>query len=274
MSPDKKFKTHLLYICSYFAITWAVFLVISSTITFFHLQLNHTLTVVENWIFDQGWEITSLVKIISFFIAMKFVAIRSTSRRPLRDFFIQFFNRPNKRLFALILFNVFFAILFFKPTSADRVTYEISKIFYSYLGSFVYIFLDVVYVLFLHAIYPIKNSHRNVLALLFVMISYYLNQEAFTHSKEMSLSLVFYTLLVLMVSFWNRVNWSNAAIFLSLFVCPLVTFLGVDFILGYEFSYLIPTQKNIAVVFTSLIFVSAIYIKYNQVEKSDMSTPT
>ncbi|OUR96368.1 hypothetical protein A9Q84_08415 [Halobacteriovorax marinus] len=259
----KKNVIHISFIFFYFFSIWAIFLIISSVITFFHLQLGHTLTVVENWNFDQGWEISSLVKVFAFFLLVKFISIRSVSRKPLREFFITKFQLPNKELFVLIVFNLLFSILFLKPVVAERVSFEVSKLFSSYIGSFIYIFTDVLFLLFLQHIYPLSRKRRLVESTLFILLSYYLNLKVFTHSNYVNISLVYFLTICLGISYWRKSNWSFPFIFLILFVCPIVSFLGIDFIWGTEFSYLYPTTGvPIFILFISLLIVSICYMQF------------
>lgn len=268
----RKFLIHISYLLSYFGVTWAVFLLISSFITFFHLQLDHSLTVVENWNQDQGWEIASLVKLISFFILIKFVSIRSISRRPIRDFFINYYKVPSKRLFTLILFTLFFVVLSLRPVLANRVSFEISKVFSSYLGSFIYLSIDVLFFIFIHTIYPLKKKKSLIDSILFISLMYVLNINIFTHSSEVSLSLLYYLSIALRLSFWKGLNWSYTAIFLALGICPLITFMGLDFIWGSDYSYLVTNSAPTGLLFIVLIVVSCGYIELSNSKMAERLT--
>jgi hypothetical protein len=271
LNSKKKFIIHLVYICSYFAVSWAVFLLISSFVTFVHLQLDHTLTVVENWNQDQGWEIASLVKIISFFIIIKFISIRSTSRRPLRDFFVNYFQLPDKKFFAVIVFNIFFAVLVLRPVLANRVSFEFSKLISSYLGSFLYISCDILLVLFMNSIFPLERKKKIIEGVFFISLMYFLNIKIFSHSNYSSFSFLYFMLLSLRVSFWNKINWSYLFILLLVCICPMISFVGIDFVWGNDYSYLISTQGPGIIIFLVLTIVSLIYIQLSQ-EKSDKKT--
>jgi hypothetical protein len=268
----RTFIIHLSYLLSYFLVTWAVYLLTSSFITFFHLQLDHTLTVVENWNQDQGWEIASFVKIISFCILLKFISIRSISRRPLRDFFVTYFRLPNKRLFSLIIFTLFFSVLTFGPVLANRVSFEISKVFSSYLGSFIYLSIDIVLFLFIHSIYPLKKKKRIIEAIFYICLIYYLNIKIFSHSDVSHFALVYFMAIGLRLSFWKKLNWSYCAIFLSLAACPLITFMGLDFIWGSDYSYMVTNSRYGNIIFTVLLFVSYGYIEISESRLVDRLT--
>ena len=265
----KRFLIHLSFILFYFILCWAVYLVVSSVITFFHLQLDHSLNIVENWNFDQGWEIALFVKVVTFFIVIKFISIRSTSRKPLRTFFIDHYTVPNRSIFTLIIFNLIFAILYFRPIVAQRVTFEFFKIFSSYLGSLIYLFSEVIFLLFLQNIYKVSKTKRNIETILFITLSYILNSYVFTHSSFALASLPFYLTLCFSTSFWREGSWSYPLLVLSIFICPLISLLGIDFIWGNDFSYLIPMKEPTLVLFTVLTLVSVGYMLYLKKMKSD-----
>lgn len=265
-NPKKKFLIHLLYICSYFVVTWGVYLLISSFITFVHLQLDHTLTVVENWNQDQGWEIASLVKLISFFILIKFISIRSTSRKPLRDFFINHFQVPDKKFFALFVFNIFFAIIILKPVLANRVSFEFSKLISSYIGSFIYLSCDVLLLLFMHSVFPLGKKKKIIEILFYISLMYFLNTKIFSHSDYSNFSYLYFMLLCLRVSFWLKINWSYLFAFLLLYICPMISFMGIDFVWGNEYSYLISSTTPEFILFIVLTIVSFGYIEFSKVK--------
>ena len=266
LNSNKKFLNHIIYICSYFIVSWAIYLLISSFITFIHLQLDHTLTVVENWNQDQGWEIASLVKIISFFILIKFMSIRSTSRRPLRDFFINYFKTPNKKIFSVLVFNLFFTILALKPVLASRVSFEFSKLVSSYIGSFIYLACDVLLLLFMHSIYSLDRKKKIIEGIFYVSLMYFLNTKIFSYSDYSSYSYLYFMFLCLRVSFWTKVNWSYLSIVLLLFVCPMISFLGIDFVWGNEYSYLVTSETPKFVLFLVLGIVSFGYIEFSKLK--------
>ncbi|WP_127714850.1 hypothetical protein [Halobacteriovorax sp. HLS] len=255
---------HVVYMLSYFAICWAVYLLTSSTITFFHLQLDHTLTVVQNWNQDQGWEIASLVKIISFFVLFKFVSIRSISRRPLRDFFVNNFVMPDKRLFALIAFTLFFVVLSFRPVFANKVSFEFSKVFSSFIGSFIYLGCDIILLAFIHRIYPMSKKKRIIASLLFISLMFLLNSKVFIYSDYAEFSLLLYHAILIRLTFWKRLNWSYSFTYLTLCVCPMISFLGIDFIWGNDYSYFVANDVSHFVVYLTLFFVSFLYINFCQ----------
>ncbi|PIK16503.1 hypothetical protein [Halobacteriovorax sp. JY17] len=266
----KRFLIHLSFILFYFFLCWAVYLIVSSVITFFHLQLDHSLNIVENWNFDQGWEIASFVKIIAFFIISKFISIRSTSRKPLRTFFLDNYSAPKRNLLTLIVFNLVFAILFLKPIVAERVTFEFFKIFSSYFGSLIYIFSEVIFLLFLQNIYKVSKTKRNIETILFITLSYILNVHVFTHSSFALASLPFYLILCFSSSYWREESWSYPLLILAIFICPLISLFGVDFIWGSDFSYLMPMQAPNLLLFVVLTLVSTGYMIYLKRKNSDL----
>ncbi len=262
LEERNRFLIHLSFILFFLILNWGVYLIVSSVITFFHLQLDHSLNIVENWNFDQGWEIASFVKVISFFVIAKFIAIRSTSRKPLRTFFIDHYKMPKRSLFTLIVFNLIFCIAFLKPLIAERVTFEFFKIFSSYIGSFLYLCTEIIFLLFLQNIYKISNKKKAIETILFITLSYVLNTNVFTHSSYAHVSLPFYLTLCFVASYWSKGSWSYPLIILVMFICPLISLFGVDFIWGSDFSYLTPTQEPSTLLFLALTTVSIGYMYF------------
>ncbi|ATH08812.1 hypothetical protein BIY24_12905 [Halobacteriovorax marinus] len=269
LEERKRFLIHLSFIIFFFILNWAIFLIVSSVVTFFHLQLGHSLNIVENWNFDQGWEITSLVKVISFFVIIKFISIRSTSRKPMRTFFIDHYKNVSSPLFTLIIFNLVFAIIFLRPVIAQRVTFELFKVFSSYLGSIIFIFSEVIFLLFLQNVYKVSSKKKIIETVLFVILSYLVNVNVFTHSQYSLSSLPFFLLLCFSSSYWSKGSWSYPLLVLVIFIGPLISLLGIDFIWGNEFSYLISSSDPGPLLFTSLLCVSLGYMYFCRRKKSD-----
>src|SRR5690606_25140720 len=93
-------------------------LVTVSLISFFHFLLDHKLGVIEDWVFDKGWEIVVLVKVCAFVVVQKFVHLPSHSRQPFRDLIIESWKRPSRNLFALCV-AAFLVLIFSAEPSTN-----------------------------------------------------------------------------------------------------------------------------------------------------------
>ncbi len=76
------------YYVAALVLMWFFHLILVSVVSFVHFQLDHSLGIIENWIFDQGWEIVTIAKLLATFVIFKFIIIRTDTRKPLHDLII------------------------------------------------------------------------------------------------------------------------------------------------------------------------------------------
>lgn len=229
-------------LASYYLLTGLFQLVIVSLISFFHFLLDHKLGVIEDWVFDKGWEIVLLVKISAFYVIQKFVHLPSLSRQPFRDLILETWKRPSRNLFALSV-AAFFVILFFSSPEANiEHGANVFKSIMSYISSSIVILLDVLLLLSLRFHHGFGSWESRFAIILMAGLYSVGNNALFPFALDFGAREFFLHLTVLQLSLWGRDNWSDPAFFIGLVIAPMIAVLGFDPVWGSRFSLFASNQ--------------------------------
>lgn len=229
---------------SYYLLTGLFQLVAVSLISFFHFLLDHKLGVIEDWVFDKGWEIVLLVKISAFYVIQKFVHLPSLSRQPFRDLVLETWKRPSRSLFALSV-AAFFVILFYSSPEANLGQgANLFKSIISYISSSVVIILDILLLLSLRFHHGFGIWESRLAIVLMALLFWVGNKALFPFALDFSAREFFLHLTVLQLSLWGRDNWSDPTFFVGLVIAPMVAILGSDPVWGNRFSLLVSDQPS------------------------------
>jgi len=237
------FWRFVVVLASYYLLTGLFQLVTVSLISFFHFLLDHKLGVIEDWVFDKGWEIVLLVKLSAFFVIQKFVHLPSLSRQPFRDLIVETWKRPTRNLFALSV-AAFFVILFFSSPEANiEQGANVFKSIISYISSSVVILLDVLLLLSLRFHHGFGSWENRFAIILMATLFWVGNKTLFPFAVDFGPREFFLHLTVLQLSLWGRDNWSDPAFFVGLVIAPMIAVLGFDPVWGGRFSLFISDQS-------------------------------
>ena len=92
------------YFLGYQVTMLLTYLIIVSILAYFHFLLDHSLSVIEDWIFDHGWEIVIASKLLSLFIIVNFLNVQTDERAPLRKYLLDFKRNTPREIFVIIMF--------------------------------------------------------------------------------------------------------------------------------------------------------------------------
>lgn len=231
----------IIAMCAFYALTALFQLVTVSLISFFHFLLDHKLGVIEDWVFDKGWEIVVLVKLCAFFVVQKFIHLSSNSRQPFRDMVLESWKRPSRSLFALCVASFLIIIFVSSPTGNVQQEANIFKALISYISVSTVILIDVFLLLSLRFHFGF-SLNENRISLVFVALLFWLgNRVLFPFAQGFEARDFFLHLTVLQLTLWQRDNWSDPAFFIALVVAPTVALLGFDPVWGIRFSLFVPS---------------------------------
>lgn len=221
---------------AYYGLSGLFQLLVVSVISFFHFLLDHKLGVIEDWIFDKGWEIVVLVKIMSFAIVQKFVQLPSASRQPFRDLLIESWRRPSRQIFALCVASFLIILLTSAPLLNADYHASLFKTVISYSGIAVLTLLDVFLLLSLRMHYGFSAWESRFAIFLMSVLFCLCNDAFFPFASGFGIREFFFHLLTLQLALHSRDNWSDAAFFTLLVTAPAVALLGLDPVWGAKFS--------------------------------------
>lgn len=235
------FSRFLSTITGYYILAAIFQLVIVSLISFFHFLLDHKLGVIEDWVFDKGWEIVVLVKVFSFFVIQKFVHLPSVSRQPFRDFIIETWKKPSRNLFALCVAGFLISLFTASPVTNLHQGTNVFKALISYMGISILILLDVLMLLSLRFHHGFGIWETRFTIFIMAMLFWLANKALFPFAVGFGVRDFFLHLAVLQLALWGKDNWSDPAFFVGFIIAPMAALIGIDPVWGDRYSVLTNT---------------------------------
>lgn len=233
-----------------------------SIIAFFHFLLNHSLGVIENWIFSNGWEIVILAKAISFYCILKFFKLNSMYAFSIKTAIKHGLIRPNKELLVVITFLFLFTVFLGRPSPTDHINNEFFKNIISYGGTLLFFAFDFIIIKVLDTHYPSGKLHRAIKIIFFPLIMIIFSKISFLYAKNINFLSYFILLICLYLGDWRTNNWSFPILFLILFACPVSTLLGQDLIWGSTFSIYQLSSPLKPSHFTTIVLIMLSYLNF------------
>lgn len=255
-------------IVSYYVISAFLQIVTVSLIAFFHFLLDHKLGVIEDWVFDKGWEIVVCVKILSFFIVQKFIHLPSNSRQPFRDLILETWKPPSRKLFAICVASFLIILITAAPISNLGQSPNIFKTLVSYISSNVIILIDVVMLLSLRFYHGFSHWESRFAIVIMALLFWLANSALFPFATGFAVRDFFLHLVVLQLALWGRDNWSDPAMFVALVIAPTIALFGFDPIWGSKFSFFISSEsQGIAAAMALWILTNMIFWWHSKTEQ-------
>lgn len=232
-------QQHIRYYFIFQLIFVSLFVLMSSLGAFFHFLLDHEISVVENWLHNNTWEMLVLSKSLAFYLIMKWFSIRLYEASTIKELFKRFLNWPRPEAVVVSVFSLISFIALARTIPSEHNYLYWYHYLASYGGIFLFYGLEFLLLTYLYEVFgPIKDERKQVLAkvffLILFMIGYRVSIPDYYHMAFFS-AFCFATLLYL--SEREIKNWSNVVCFLILFICPMASFFGFDPVWGSDYSY-------------------------------------
>jgi hypothetical protein len=265
----KTSSKHLGLILTLCVIQWVFFNIIMSIVTFFHFKLDHSLNIINEWVFYNGWEIVSLAKLISVWLFLKFLMVGSSQRNPIKSLLLGGLVFPSKEI-LIALGGVYFFFIFAGGGDLDP-SFKGSFIqgVLSFFSVIVYYLSMIIVFLAIQTQYPLREKYRLLISPLLAAALVLLDREIFPFTKGMDSLVISNLILCQFLIGWKKYNWSLPAIFVLAFVAPCAVFVGLDPVYGNEYS-LFNLRENIGgLLYFVILLLSASYLLYKR--KTDKS---
>jgi hypothetical protein len=251
----------------YNLITLVSITIIVSLITFFHFLLDHSFEAIESGIFDNGWGLIIISKLIALFVVMKIYVLNKNDRPSLKKLAFDHFTFPKREVFPILLSYWGMFLLMERTSFVTGVEYE--KVIKSFVYAFIFYWSD----LFLLAQISKKEnkfSLKNFLYPLFFIITSKLSFLLITVSDEIGQITIFITFFNMMVLLFlsntrgNKFSLSGPLIFLMAYICPMISFFGLDPVWGNTEAV---RALDIASYFKNYIILSLLIMCYIYLKK-------
>lgn len=255
------FKNIIYYSCYCFLIL-IIHHILISTAAFFHFQLDHSLGTIEDWIFEKAWEIIILTKLLSSWLILKFISIKSDSRSPIRDIFVRGFLLPEKELFVFVVFFILLIVGIGSPTKGHLVSLEFYKPLTSFWGLIIFYLCDVMVFNGLKSIHPFSRVEKWAAYVIFSSILYASSKGVFLYGLDLSFNIYLIGFISFFLSDWKRSNWTLSLFFLTTCIAPLGALMGFDPIWKASFTPLVFSTPVGATNLSLIVLVSLGYFFY------------
>lgn len=254
----------VLLVSAFSVIQWVSYNVIMSIVAFFHFRLDHGLNIINEWVFDNGWEIVMMTKVISTYLFLKFILVVSIQRKPFKHLFFTGILFPGREVLISLAGFIFFFIFAgggeLEPASKGNFL----RAAVIYAGVSVYYLTDIFVLLAIQKMYPIREKYRLMLSPVLALIIVLISRKIFPFAKGMD-SLVFSNLVLSQVLIgWRRHNWTLPGLFVLVLLSPAAVLLGLDPIAGEEFSLFVLSEKIGGAIYFAIVLLSASYLYYKR----------
>ena len=252
----------LLYYFGYSVLFLIFHLSIISLVSFFHFLLDHDMSVIENWLYRNAWEMIFLSKICAAFIIIKSLELNNYFIKNL--FFILKGDiwKPTR---SAIVFIIFLAVLFYAlilQFGGEIVggNKSIDFVYVSFIGSIFFYFIDFIVINVLVRNITIQSKRRYFFLMLALTSIFMLFTKAtlpYISKYYIFLILHFFTLLTLL--FTNKNNIMNPVLYSIVVIGPLSAFYGLDLVWDnahalYSYKESLPVVGIIGVWLIGLIY--------------------
>jgi hypothetical protein len=247
------------YFCLSFLLLNVVFI---SVIAFFHFLLDHEMSIVENWIYRNNWEILFICKMLSFGLIYKTIELRMYSKNTISKFLRRGFRYPNHYIFVVIIFILTFVLGLGKLTYQDTHSRHTSYQMVAFFGSFFFYFIDYVLVFYLKSLFDINKRWERYFFIFSSCTLFFLSSLInIPYLKDSSYYLLFHMFILFYFTLPNSSNWLIGFFYIFFLISPLSTFVGIDPIWGNEYSVFM-LKNPLSFVYVLTIWFIAIFYQY------------
>lgn len=258
----------ILNFCSYQLLCWLLYLIILSLGTFFHFLLDHRLGVIEDWLFEFGWQLISVSKLLGFLAISSFYMIKFDVGNPLVKIFYEGNRSLDVRLIKIFLF-IFISLVLFGGFEKG-VTFNIYKVLASYTSSVSFYFFDVIVIILGQKVWPLSLKKQS--SLLWPISLIFIGSSLLIFLKEQENSFLFTLHIILLFKFLlgESEGWTNPLAYLLLIVGPITSFLGIDPVWGNDFSLVQTYLGRDNIYLFTIIIISFFFIKIHNKENKNI----
>jgi hypothetical protein len=234
----------------YLVLTVVTIISLTSFVTFFHLQLNHSISEMHGWLGGRLWGIIAISKLLVLLLWAKVV---NPNILNLRHWSKIIETRLLIKLIVLSTTLLVLCYLLFSPQK-QKLDFDLGMIFFRGISFISALWLDIIFLA--NTIYTFQGEIKRVssyitLWLLFISSSFFIIPDFY----GMRLVLVFESLLLFHMSFFKKIEPISALYFLIFCFFPMLILYGFDPVNGSEESYFKLTTNiwSLSVVFMCCI---------------------
>jgi hypothetical protein len=257
------FGKQVLFYSFFYFILWSFHLILISITSYFHLLLNHNIRIIGDWISDRGWTLIIISKAVVFYLTLLFYRLRTNKVVSVQSYFKNSIQSPRMEFIVAWLFLLIGIMGIGNIRYNSTMIIDISRIFLSVIGTFIFYAMDFILLVILDVFFPIRDEKiRRKRVFIFSLLFYLFSSMTFIYEQTMTLRLLGCFFLLLYLSEWRRKNWTLPLFALIGFIIPLNAFLGIDPVWGEIYSPFAMGKNFTESSFLFLIATAVFYLEY------------
>jgi len=226
---------HLGYYLFFCFFVWFFHLLIISFFTFIHLQLGHTLKVIDEWFFQYAWSMIIFSQLLSLFVSFHLVSMWSDRRQLLIPLLKQ--GRVSLRSNFLVVIAFLWTVFFIWGIPEFKLEVDVFKNFVSILGISLFYGFSVFYIGTLNEIFPLTRLEKDIQIILFPLLFMLMIGVTYPYRSFWGLQNCYILAFSLYLYYWRGENWTHPMTFLVTFVALSGALLGNDPVWESSFSF-------------------------------------
>ena len=250
----------IFFLFFYGVANWVTHTLIVSIIVFFHFLLDHQISIIDDWIFKNAWNITILSKIIAAIFLFKFITVKSNKRAPFRELIGNGLIIPSKEIWIIISFLLVFFFTFRGDLIEQIDKFQASNFLESTYGILLFYGVEIFNIYTLNFFYPLPDDKKPLYITIYALIFSLHNKMTLFYAEGLDIYVFSNILLLAYLIFWDRLNWSIPALLTLLYVGPIGNIFGLDPLWASHFSIFSLQQKIEIPVYFAILFVPMIYL--------------
>ena len=265
----------VIYYVGYNFFIVVITLILVSLVAFFHFLLNHRLGIVEEWIFQNSYQILILSKFLSLVGILSFVNARVDMKNPTMTLLKRGLVFPHYKILTISFLQIFVITFLAAPKWVSSGDVSILNIFTSFVGTVLFYLFDVFLLVALHDMIPVRGWGSFLLNFIYSSIFFGVAKFTFFYGTNVGIFIFFNSFFCFYMSRFGKNNWTFPLVWLVLVGAPLASFMGMDILWKNTYALFEFTQKVDKFELFILMLVSILYLSgmgtkwYNALRRRD-----
>jgi len=248
---SKSMRKISFYFIGYCFVLLLVQISLVSIVAFFHFLLDHELSVVENWLSRNAWELLCLSKIIALYSITRVIKLNLYDDNSLINHIKKLDFKPMPQVIIFIFYILVMDLgMLLRSTSMvyNIRSLEVGYALTSFLGSAVFFFLDMILVVLLLELFPVKKKRNKIILLSFFTLMFLIvTNVIYPYSKVNILYLIIFYSTLGITLFKFPDNIGNLIWLATSFIGLSSIIFGQDLVWSSNYS-LLQNSNNLPII--------------------------
>ncbi|MBT7610360.1 MAG: hypothetical protein HN576_11435 [Bacteriovoracaceae bacterium] len=255
---------HIFYFSLFAVFNWICHTIIISIIAYFHFFLGHRLTIIDDWIFENAWSISTLSKVLAGALIFKFITVKFSRRYPFRELFGKGIISPSREVLVMITLLLTFFFLYGGGNLDPMDSYNLKHNISSFYGVIFFYGVEIFIVYSINVYYQLSYKKQLSMIPIYALLFIGHNKVTYFYAEGLTILIFFNFAILCFLIFWERLNWTLPVFLMLLYISPAASLLGLDPIWSDRFSAFALKANISAPVYLGINLVPIIYLIYKK----------